>query len=92
MYVRLHSNILKHLTGFNETLYECYSTRNHLSLELLNVQSFGCGTSKMWASINHELEIYCGKVCGMLKVLSWPVECVFGFTFDGFDDPTELAS
>ena len=70
MYVLLRSNILKRLTGFIET-YECYSTRNHPSLELLNVQSTGCGTSKMWASLNHELEIYCGKVCGMLKVLAW---------------------
>jgi hypothetical protein len=72
MYVLLRSNIMKRLMGFNETWYECYSTRNHLSLELLNVQSVGCGTSKMWASLNHELEIYCGKVCGMLEVLAWP--------------------
>jgi len=46
----------------------------------------------MWASLNHELEMYCGKVCGMLKVLAWPCGmCIFGFTFDGFDDPAELA-
>lgn len=72
MYFLLRSNILKQLTGFNGAWYECYSTRNHLSLELLNVQSVGCGTSKMWASLNHELEIYRGKVCGMLKLLAWP--------------------